>query len=581
MRYRNLKTKSAKLFERFPLTMLLAIVGSIHFMVMIDNRSVFEEWYRLDLVIVLGISWLIGAQFFIEQFKTPQKWQWLKIIVLGLLMLFYWSLPEYAQVKDVVYSRFWRYLLAGHLFLFFAPFLTFSHKIAFWNYLKNILSSFGRSVLFSGVLYLGLVLASLAAQALLGINVEDSFFGILFVFCLGIINTITYLYDFPKNVRKNTIFVCNKPMMVFVKYILISLTILYFIILYLYAFKIIITWELPEGWLSGLITVLSILGFVIHIIINPVRKTQRSTLIKQFHPWFQILLLPLLVLLFIAVFKRIADYGFTVNRYLLMLLDCWIFGITLYLLFVREKQMRVLPISIFILLILGSVGPWGAFKVSLRSQLNQFKHIITQADPETGMLENQKIDRLYSIINYLQDQHKIDELTPIIGFNPEEAFADIPTYSIGNHIIDTLHISSIKALTAGKRYYYRRTKPIQVNIEKYTRFQVLEIAFEANDSSRLRLIRDQGDLKIMNDKQTVLQLKMDSVFLKIIEKRGGLNELSPDQLVFDYQNDKGQFKVIVKQISMKVTAGKIMIDNAIIYLFSKRETPLKIEGENR
>src|SRR5699024_8061500 len=101
--------------------------------------------------------------------------------------------------------------------------------------------------------------------------------------------------------------------------------------------------------LSGLIIALSILGFSIHIIIHPVQRKQSSALINKFHPWFQILLLPLLVLLFIACFRRISDYGFTEPRYFLLLLDVWILGMTLYLLLAEKKRMHVLPISVFLM----------------------------------------------------------------------------------------------------------------------------------------------------------------------------------------------------------------------------------------
>src|SRR5690606_2926956 len=117
-----------------------------------------------------------------------------------------------------------------------------------------------RSAFFSGVLYIGLVLALLAIQALFNVSIPDRRFGQLFVFCLGIMNTWVYLSDFPKKVISLTDIYFNKPLEVFVKYILIPLILLYIVILYAYGFKIIFQWELPKGWVSYLVTALAILG---------------------------------------------------------------------------------------------------------------------------------------------------------------------------------------------------------------------------------------------------------------------------------------------------------------------------------
>ena len=134
--------------------------------------------------------------------------------------------------------------------MFFAPFITKWDKTAYWNYLISVGASIVRSALFSGVLYLGLILALAAIDALFDVSIDGKRYGQLFIFCLGIVNTWIYLSDFPKNILENTKVHINKALEVFVKYILIPLVLLYIIILYVYSFKIIFQWELPKGWVS-------------------------------------------------------------------------------------------------------------------------------------------------------------------------------------------------------------------------------------------------------------------------------------------------------------------------------------------
>jgi len=332
--------KALSAFKRFPLTLIWAIAGSFFVITVLnaDDNRLFEEYLNMLLTLILGISWLISAQFFTEQFKKPEKMWWVKLLALVLLVFLYISLPPYNQDygNEVPYTRYVLYLFAGHISVLCAPFIMTWHDGAYFNYLKNIMIALVRSILFSGVLYVGLVLAMLAMVFLFDIDFGEERYGQLFVFCLGIVNTWVYLSDFPKNIQFDLKINFDTVISVFVKFILIPLAALYILILYAYAVKIIIRWELPEGAVSYLIVALSALLFIIQFIVHPVRHTHKSALIKGFSPFCYWLLLPLLPLLYTAIFRRVADYGITENRYFLMVLACFITGAAIYILLVSN-----------------------------------------------------------------------------------------------------------------------------------------------------------------------------------------------------------------------------------------------------
>jgi len=87
---------------------------------------------------------------------------------------------------------------------------------------------------------------------------------------------------------------------------------------------------------------LALLGFIIHVMVNPIQKTIKSWVINKFNPWFYNLLLPLVVLLFIAIFRRIRDYGITENRYFVLIIAIWILAMVLFLLLSKKKQLKAL-----------------------------------------------------------------------------------------------------------------------------------------------------------------------------------------------------------------------------------------------
>ena len=72
------------------------------------------------------------------------------------------------------------YGIAGHLFLLMAPFIFKWNKDAYWNYLKSVGFAFVKSGIFSGVLYIGLVIALLAIEALFNVSINDeSYFNLM------------------------------------------------------------------------------------------------------------------------------------------------------------------------------------------------------------------------------------------------------------------------------------------------------------------------------------------------------------------------------------------------------------------
>ena len=371
--------KATAAFRRFPFTLSWALLGTalMVYWIEVDNHLFFEDHYRIFLVIILGISWLIGSQFYIEQFTAYKKLWWLKIVVILAVCAFYFLLPaDTSQTSDPTpFVKWGIFLLGGHISLLFAPFITVWHPKAYWNYLSNSLVAVARSLLFAGILYLGLVLALLAVQFLFSVDIPERRYLMLFVVCLGIVHTWVYLADFPELIQHNIHMYFHKASAVFVKFILIPLALLYIVILYAYALKIVVNWELPKGWVSYLITALAALLLLIQFIIHPIRIRHESRLIRKFQPLCYWLFLPLLPLLYIAIYKRVHDYGITVARYYLVVLALFITGAVLYLIFSRKQQLRVLPIVFVVLLLGGSFGFWGAFSVSIRSQKYELKEL--------------------------------------------------------------------------------------------------------------------------------------------------------------------------------------------------------------
>lgn len=480
----DLVGKAKDAFRRFPVTLVWAISGTMYTMLTVDG-TLGEETNGQTITIltfILGISWLIGIQFFTEQQKHPKKWIWLKPTLLLLLFLFYWHVPDISVFDEspVYATRFFLFLIAGHLFVFFAPFISKWDKNAYWNYLSTLGSSVLRSGFFSGVLYLGLVLALTAVDALFEVRVDGDVYFQVFLFCLGIVNTWIYLSDFPLHIHERTEIDFKKGLEVFVTYILIPLIILYLLILYAYAFKIVVQWELPQGWVSYLVTALAFLGFTVQVIIHPVQKQSPSWTISTFHPWFYRLMLPLVGLLFIAIFRRISDYGITENRYFVVLIAFWILGTLLFLLFNKKSTLIVLPASLFILSLLASFGVWGAASVSQRSQIKQFQQVYEEVLANQKVMTSDQSQQLGSILSYLENRESLAQLNSTTGLNMETVYTNGAVHGTkgeygwldARKVLDSLGLVTEngleEALNQNNYYYYNGSHlPIPYDIAGY------------------------------------------------------------------------------------------------------------------
>ena len=592
----DLTGKAQSAFKRFPITLIWAICGTLFTIWVVDSPRGTDIDNRTNIILtfILGVSWLIGAQFFVEQLKNPKKAFWLKPVLVVLLVLFYWHLPEVDTFDDnpIYLVRFFLFLIAGHLFVLFAPFLFKWNKNAYWNYLKSAGFAIVRSAFFSGVLYLGLVLALFAIDALFNVHVNGDVYFQLFLFCLGVVNTWIYLSDFPRNIHQQQEIEFNKALEVFVKYILIPLVMLYLVILYAYSLKILVQWELPKGWVSYLVTALAFLGLTVQVIINPVQKSVKAWTINRFYPWFYALMLPLLILLFVAIFRRVADYGITENRYFVMVLAFWILGMTLYLLFSQKKSLLILPFSLFVLAILASFGFWSASSVSLKSQTKQFQEVYENVLQNNKLATSDEYAQLRSILDYLNERKSVEALNTVTGIEIMEIFKDTITddekkgmyvWFDNYKVLDSLGI----ALAPNEKdnnyrngdyynYYANRQRPQNYSIDEYQSLNVFSI--DDYYSKKITIAdyvigydKENNFLCLLSpkDSTTLMEIQLRPKLIDISKRGTNLYDIDPKEMVIDVETDSISAKMVFEELDFFKKQDSLHLNHARIFLFLK------------
>jgi hypothetical protein len=574
-------------FNRFPLVVLWTTLGSV-FLISVyatDNFDYIKTFEALSLILILGVSWLIGTQFISESLKHNALNRFVfKGVALILLGLFYYYLHVVKQdLSEVEVERFFLLLLAGHVLVVFAPFIKSWHSEKFWNYLKSMFFAISKSVFYAVVLFIGLSLAIAAFDFLFDFKFNTYIYLQNFIFCLGIVNTFIFLNDFPKLDDLEDKIEFSKAIEVLVNYILIPLSLLYIVIVYAYAIKIVIEWELPRGWVTYLISALSILAFVIHIAIEPVREQHSSKFIQKFFPRYFYAIIPLLPLLFIGLYKRISDYNFTELRYLGLVLAIWIAVMLFYMLFSKTKRLSFYAKLLFIFIMISTFGPLSAFKISVNAQISELQELMSSTDiVKTKSFTEEQYKRFASIVTYLGYRDELHKTESIFGFNPEEKFSNSSTYRMPKKIADNLNIDITKAnipnISANKSYRLKAFTPNYAEeITEYTHFTELKFDNAIDKSMALQLVYDDANIiSFTYYGEPLLQTDLTSHLKTMADKYDYLSEATQDEFTFRFKNEYGDFLIIISSLSYNAEGQNMSIVNGEAKLFYRTFEPLEL-----
>lgn len=420
----NLYNEAVKTFKRFPFVILDAVLLTIIMIWFADLGS--EQsitYFRLingAMAASIGIPFLFALAIFSESYNHSGKIKiFIQIAGMILLAVFYFSMSREDNFYDA--SRYMMYFTAAHLLVSFSLFKKDGEKYifsSFWDFNLKLFLRFLISAFYSLVLYAGLAIALVSFDKLFNMHIDEERYLQLFFLIAGIFNTWFFLSGVPK--KDDEITPYPNAIKVFAQYVAIPIVVVYLLILYLYTFKIIITWQLPVGWVSNLILGFSITGIFSLLLVHPLKNSEGNKWINKFSKVFYFILIPLIILLYVAILRRISEYGITENRYYIFVAALWLSGITIYFIFSKVKNIKIIPISLFIIILLVSFGPLGAFSVSLNNQLGRFEEILSK----NSLLINGKIvkaekeinsddsDNIFSILNFLELRKQYSRIQP-------------------------------------------------------------------------------------------------------------------------------------------------------------------------
>ena len=439
MRFPSLKllySEARKTFFRFPFALVAALTAVVTGILAIDDTSRQGVFVNGLLTGQLGIPLLFALAVYSEK----KAWATTRAVVIQLIGItclagYYFTLP--AWLTPTATARFVQLNAAAHLFVAFVPYIRSHESNGFWQYNRALFFRFLTAALYSVVLFAGLAVALLAIDQLLGVTVEGEFYLKLLLVVALLFNTWFFLGGVPRDfaaLDSSTDY--PHGLKVFTQYILVPIVLVYLAILTVYLVKVIVTREWPSGMIGYLVSAVSAAGILSLLLVHPIRDQKDNRWIRTLSKWFYVWLFPAIIMLFLAIGKRIAQYGVTENRYFLAILTMWLAGTAVYFTLSRRKNITLIPTSLFLLALATSFGPWGAYQVSAKSQTARLAALLTKYNVLVGghiapSLTSVPFDdrrEITAVLSYVIQNHGTRSLEPWFG----ETLASVDTTDAGS-----------------------------------------------------------------------------------------------------------------------------------------------------
>ena len=399
---------------RFPVPLACAVLWAAVTIAWVhDDFGVAPLVSQLQVFLLIGLFASLAVKLFAESRHWP-AWRWLALTAaaLGLLALvvFAGEQPRNALENPAL----WLLGAAAGLLTIVAPYLRRDAEDRdVWAFNFGSWTSAGFGLVVAVGLGLGLAALLLALEALFGLDVWEEAYADVWIVCLSVVWPWQTLAGVPGGFGAAEQGQCPRWLAYLIGWLLVPIAVLYLAVLYAFAAKILVQWDLPEGQIGPLVAGFAAVGVAVWHVAHRLGD-DGNRLVRFYLRWLHPALAVPVALLAVGIGVRVVEYGITEPRYGLMILTLWLAGLALYGTVARSPRLTVAPATLAALLMLASTGPLSATAVSAHSQLARLDAVLTEAGaladgvlsaPDGTVAEALEV-QVNDIVAYLDHRHR-------------------------------------------------------------------------------------------------------------------------------------------------------------------------------
>ena len=406
-----------KAIERFPLTVFCSVVVFILSVYLVENpelknENLLNELHKMVILLGMSIPLTLVLELAREKYLSGKnKWviRFVNALITLVFIIFYRFYYLSGKNSSSTLDSLEQLMATG--IIFFLCFLlvpVIGKKDEEEKYFQSVIVDKTVTILFSVVLFLGLIAVFATIDGLSLIKLDSNIYIETWLFVVFVFSVIFFLSKLKKVDESLENYEIHKIFKFLIYFIVIPLITTYTGILYVYFGKMLITRSWPQGLVSHLILWYTIFSLFIMIMVTPMAK--KDSVARVFKKYFPFASLPLLVLSIVSISKRISQYGVTPSRYFVVLLAMWLIFCMVSSIF--KARLSVILISLITVVYISVFTPVNNRRITLMSQNKRFEKILVKH----GLLKDGKLVKKPELAK--EKKYEVtDVLNYILGIN--------------------------------------------------------------------------------------------------------------------------------------------------------------------
>lgn len=284
------------------------------------------------------------------------------------------------------------------------------------------------------------------------------------------------------------------------------------------------------------------------------------------------LLIPLIILLAVAIFTRVIEYGITEPRYILVVLSIWLTGITAYFLLGKSQNIKIIPISLCMVALVSVWGPQSATYISMRSQLkalvavfeknNAYKNEVFTSLPQTTPKED--LQQANDIIHFIVNRTNFESFRGHINVNIDSLDNATEENEYTEYTVMNQLLGANNTYESNRLYYYANSRHDTIAIGNYD--YLTRIRYNDYDEDSVVNWNEASvsfNLKVSGDS---VHFELKALFDRIQTENPKMTNVEVNDLRTSFVSRKATYSIVFENISFSVEDGKYQLDNFDGYL---------------
>lgn len=446
--FRHWQEGLQSIVQRFPMTLFFTIASCLSLMclnhdLLFDGQTKQLEFLLVFYPLTATILSLMLHLWTEDMRQRLKAWGWQGVLhALWLALCIYWATEYELSIGQSIAAG----TCVGAMFVgwFTLPFAQQANDRPAINFLIRLMGSGIIAAGTSLVLFLGILLLIQSFKYLFNMDIENTLYADTAIVCFTLVAPLLFMFQLPKDEQKYSQYnwLQHKFGNGIIHYLLIPLHLAYVITLYLYAAKILVTWELPNGWVSTLVSVLMLLTVIILFLLYPIHQQGQAKPVDRLAVrYLPIIVLPLLVLMSVGIGRRFSDYGVTIQRLYLLLFNLWCYAVCIGLIVCRSRKVMWVAWSFVAILLLVSVFPVNVSSYTHNRLQKQVRELLAKHNMTKFPISSKTYTTLLKQVGYQQAKSFAGKLNYLNRTYGRQTIEDIinPRYLLADYQVEEMY----------------------------------------------------------------------------------------------------------------------------------------------